>query len=137
MGTWTTSPGSASIGPSIHTDDQECHHTSDFSKVTWYGTEYHFNETQAKCVSLLWREWEEDSDGKPTLHQRTIRDNIGSDNADFRLAHVFRLREGGGMHPAWKGMIHGDGKGLFYLAEPTVPVQRRKVSRKRKTKHPN
>jgi len=110
----------------------KCHHTTDFSTVVWFGEEYHFNETQGKCVEILWAEWEKDPEGKRTVHQRTIRDSISSENADFRLIQVFRTRDG--MHRAWGRMIHKLGRGLFYLAKPARPTPNKKRPRKRKTK---
>ena len=109
-----------------------CTHTQDFSTVAWYGEEYHFNTTQSKCVEKLWAEWEKNPDGRPALHQRTIRDAIGSENADFRLIHVFRQK--GEMHPAWGTMIHALGDGRFYLGKP-LPAKkknRRRIPRKRR-----
>jgi len=91
---------------------RSCSHSKDFTTVTWYGSPYYFNPTQAKCVSLLWAEWCTNPTGKNALHQRTIRDGIESDNSDFRLSQVFRN------DPAWDRMIYALGTGRFYLAEP-------------------
>jgi hypothetical protein len=115
-------------------DMAKCHHTPDFTTVNWYGEEYHFNETEAKCVALLWAEWEKNPSGKPALHQRKIRDVTGSENPDFRLIHVFRHRNG--QHRAWGRMIQTLGRGMFYLGKPTSPVTPRQQAKKagRKTK---
>ena len=78
-------------GPRIK-EPAECSHTDDFTTVIWYSEEYHFNETQAKCIKALWSEWEGNTEGKPTLHQRTIRDKIKSENPDYRLIQTFRAK---------------------------------------------
>jgi hypothetical protein len=104
----------------------DCSHTADFSSVTWYGERYEFNETQAKCVAALWPEWEKDPDGKAALHQKTIRYTLKSENADFRLIHVFR--HGKKPHPAWGHMIHPLGHGKFCLGKP--PAAGKQPSRK-------
>jgi len=108
---------SATEGAGNRKPTPDCTHTADFSTVTWYGETFHFNEAEAKCIAALWAEWEKNPDGKAALHQKTIRRIIKSENADFRLIHVFRHKAG--QHPAWGRMIHALGNGMFYLAKPT------------------
>ncbi|NLZ05578.1 MAG: hypothetical protein GXY19_10430 [Phycisphaerae bacterium] len=110
--------------------ESRCEHTEDFASVTWYGSDFQFNPTQARCVGVLWRAWQRLADRAPAVHQRTIRDEIESQNADFRLAHVFR--SAGVMHPAWGTMIHSAGGGRFYLDKP-VNTESLKGRSKRKT----
>ena len=91
-------------------------HSADFTSVNWYGTRYRFSKgNQAETIRVLWAEWERGGHG---LGQETVGDKIESQADYFRLAHVFRDRKRGGMHPAWKTMIHDDGKGVFRLVVP-------------------
>lgn len=134
-----TALGIMPVSPTTEVEDgrpPECHHTADFSTVTWYGTEHQFNETQAKCIKALWAEWEKNPTGRMGLHQRTIRAEIQSENADFRLIHVFREKEG--MHPAWGDMIHKSEakRGMFYLAQPAKATRRGRAPKKHKRKNP-
>jgi hypothetical protein len=84
-------------------------HSEDFSSVNWFGSQYTFNPTQARCVASLWREWDK---GGLALNQRTIGEEVGSTSDSYRLVHTFRD------HPAWGVMIVQVGEGLFKLARP-------------------
>ncbi len=113
-------------------ESKPCMHSDDYSSVTWYGQDYQFGATQALCVKLLWAEWEKDATAELGLREKTIGEEIGSANANYRLRHTFRRRDGQ-MHPAWGRMIHSRGDGSFYLARPQAST-RRKVQKKRMAK---
>ncbi len=94
-------------------------HSEDFTSVIWFGTKYGFNKTQAKCIEILWKEWEK---GKFGLSEKTISEGIGSSDENYKLKNTFRTKKknkGGGyiMHPAWGTMIvpADTGKGIFKL----------------------
>ncbi len=91
----------------------DCEASIDFTFVRWYGTDYKFNKTQAMCIRLLWLEWEK---GRFGLSDMTIREEIGSENNRYRLAHTFRTKDI--PHPAWGTMIQSDGKGIYQLVVP-------------------
>jgi hypothetical protein len=84
-------------------------HSSDFSTVQWYGTQYDFTKTQAACVKVLWEAWENKT---PGISEETILENAGS--CGSRLRDVFDK----GKHRAWGTMIVKAGKGRFQLQEP-------------------
>ena len=95
-------------------------HSEDFTSVIWFGTNYEFNKTQAKCVEILWKEWEK---GKLSLSEKTIGEEIGSSDENYKLKNTFRTKKrnkAGGyiMHPAWGKMIvpADTGKGIFKLS---------------------
>ncbi len=89
-------------------------HSADFTSINWFGRRYEFNKTQAKCIELLWAEWEKGGLG---LSEKTIRGEIGSENDNYRLVHTFRIKSGG-QHPAWGTMIRTAGQGIFRLCAP-------------------
>ncbi|MEO8494180.1 MAG: hypothetical protein ABI614_03855 [Planctomycetota bacterium] len=83
-------------------------HAPDFRSVSWFGESYTFTPTQAACVKVMWRYWEQRT---PALSELTILDEAGS--SGDRLRDVFDK----GKHPAWGTMITPAGKGAFQLAE--------------------
>lgn len=85
-------------------------HSPDFRSVHWYGADYTFTATQAKCVEVLWKAWE---NGSQALGQAHILEEAGSMGS--RLRDVFAK----GAHPAWEKMIVPcSNKGAFALASP-------------------
>lgn len=90
-----------------------CTHSADFSSVVWYGEQYTFNATQARCIEALWAEWKKGGLG---LRELTLKGKIDSANDKYRLAHTFRSNNK--MHPAWGVMIHSRGDGYHYLDKP-------------------
>lgn len=95
-------------------------HSRDFASVCWYGTSYEFKTClQRECVRLLWEAWK---NGTPSLSEKTIGDDAGSDSNSFQLAKVFREKKKKGRgyvaHPAWNTMIQRVGKGTFRLVCP-------------------
>lgn len=104
-----------STAPNIEVTD----HSKDFTSVIWFGTKYGFNKTQAKCIEILWKEWEK---GKLSLSEKTIGEGIGSSDENYKLRNTFRTKKrnktGGYItHPAWGTMIvpADTGKGIFKL----------------------
>ncbi len=96
-------------------DTKKNTHSADFTSVCWNGENYQFNATQAECVKFLWQEHEK---GTKTLREKTIGENIGSDNENFRLIHTFRDKKTKTkMHLAWGKMIISCGKGTYGLAD--------------------
>jgi hypothetical protein len=99
---------------------RDCHASLDFTSVCWFGTPYRFSRGhQANSVKVLWEHWKANT---PTVSEKTIAEEIGSENNNFRLTHIFspmnkqtRKRQ---KHDAWGTMIQAVGKGLFCLAEP-------------------
>jgi hypothetical protein len=57
-------------------------HSEDFTSVIWFGTKYEFNKTQAKCIEILWKEWEK---GKLSLSEKTIGEWIDSSDENYKL----------------------------------------------------
>lgn len=89
--------------------DKGCWHNEDFTTVIWYGTEYQFNKTQARCIKHL---WENDSASEKSI-------GIMLDSAActvYRLRDTFRRKTG--YHCAWGKMIISAGKGCFKLNKP-------------------
>ena len=84
-------------------------HSTDFRSVRWFGERFTFTTTQAACVQVLWRNWQQ---GTPVISEVTVLDDAGS--AGDRLRDVFDK----GKHPAWGTLIKPAGKGAFCLAEP-------------------
>lgn len=83
-----------------------------FRSVRWFGDEFTFTPTQAACVKVLWRYWEQ---GTPGVGQVTILDEAGS--CSEQLRNVFKGKK---MHPAWGTMIKTAGKGVFKLEKPAA-----------------
>ncbi len=78
-------------------------HSEDFRSVHWFGTDYCFTATQAACVGVLWRAWENKT---PEVSQELVL--AGADSESGRLSDVF------GGSEAWKTMIvQGTTKGDF------------------------
>lgn len=97
-------------------------HNADFTMVNWFGTEYQFAlGVQSSAVKALWEEWEKSGLG---LSQQTIRGIIDAERDAFRMVHVFRN------HPAWKTMIHGDGKGRYRIVKPKLSKDKTKNPRR-------
>jgi hypothetical protein len=93
-----------------------CQHSEDFRSVLWFGTNYTFTATQAACVSVLWRAWEQ---GTPDVAQATILQHVEVDAAAKRLVDIFRERKSSTYHPAWRTMIvKGSRKGTYRLNPP-------------------
>ena len=93
-------------------------HAEDFTWIIWRNKKYTFSKgAQAESVRALWDAWERSGrqDGCG-LSERTIAEKIGSQNEQFRLAHVFRG------HPAWRRVIHPAGKGSFALFRESPEV---------------
>ncbi len=94
-------------------------HSSDFTSVNWFGTEYAFSVgNQARAIAALWREWDS---GGHSLSQAEIGEQIGSSANNFTLRKVFRHRDTNGKwvkHPAWGTMIQSSGKGVYRLVSP-------------------
>jgi hypothetical protein len=89
-------------------------HSTDFTSVTWYGTEYAFAlGVQSSAVRALWEEWTESGLG---LHQNTIRNAIDAERDNFRMDTAFRN------HPAFGTMIQRCGDGRYKLAPPRADV---------------
>jgi hypothetical protein len=81
----------------------------DFRGVRWYGTEYIFTATQARCVEVLWAAWQ---GGVPAVGQAQVLED--ADSACKRLLDVFD----GGHHPAWGTLITSPRKGAYCLTKP-------------------
>jgi hypothetical protein len=84
-------------------------HSTDFRSGRWFGKQFTFTTTQAACVQVLWRNWEQ---GTPVISEVTVLDGAGS--AGDRLRDVFSK----GIHPAWGTLIKPARKGAFQLVEP-------------------
>jgi hypothetical protein len=102
--------------------NKKCSHSTDFTSVNWFGTQYSFTKgQQAEAVRVLWTAWE---NGGHSLSQETISGIIKSDDNRFQLRKVFRQKGGdakGQQHPAWGTMIKEASKGVYMLAKPTQP----------------
>ncbi len=98
--------------------DMVCKHSDDFTSVIWYDQPYNFNMTQARCVKLLWCEWQK----QPglSLNEYTIAEKINSENNRYRLKDTFRNSMGKEekMHPAWGKMIQRCGPKKYRLGKP-------------------
>jgi hypothetical protein len=82
--------------------------SDDASSAHWYGQDYTFTATQAACVKVLWRNWD---NGTPFIRQETILERAGAESQ--RLVDIFKH------HPAWDTMIKaGKPKGTFGLVAP-------------------
>lgn len=80
----------------------------DFREVVWYGTQYHFTETQAACVRVLWEAWDQRT--PEVSEQRALVE------ADYQGKRMVDLFKG---NPAWSTMIvAGHTKGSRRLQEP-------------------
>jgi hypothetical protein len=102
--------GTSETGQAVPAEGADTSHSDDFTSVNWFGTRYDFSKgLQARCVERLWEAWKK---GGHSLSQLTLKEQVGSDNDNFRLDHVFRG------HPAFDTMIKRVGKGTFKLAEP-------------------
>lgn len=76
-----------------------------FSQIRWRGNQYSLSRLQAKAISVLYDNYE---DEVPQVHQKRILDRIGSKSK--RLEHLFKNS------PLWGTLIvPGDRKGLFQL----------------------
>jgi hypothetical protein len=83
-------------------------HNEDFTRVLWYGTEYQFNKTQARCIKYLW-------DNKSAT-ETSIGEMLDSAADVYRLKDTFRNKNG--YHCVWGKMIQSAGKGCFKLNKP-------------------
>jgi hypothetical protein len=94
-------------------------HSDDFRSVHWFGQDYSFTKTQAPCVEVLWKNWE---NGTPEVGNLAILQAAKSDQN--RLQGVFKQK--GKMHPAWREMIVpcSTNKGAYRLQEPRIPVSK-------------
>ena len=83
-------------------------HGPDFRSVNWFGQSYHFGESEALAVKVLWEAWEA---GTPDVGDRTLLAASGA--SATRLADVFRG------NPAWGTLItEGGSRGTHRLADP-------------------
>jgi hypothetical protein len=103
------------IGIEVEKTKPDCEHSEDFTQVTWHGQDYIFNLRQAACIRLLWAEWAASGRG---MHERTIGEKIGTNNAAYRLRDTFRVK-GGKQHPAWGAMIMSLGGCIYDLGSKT------------------
>jgi hypothetical protein len=89
-------------------------HSEDFRSVHWYGKDYGFTPTQAACLKVLWRNWE---NGTPEVGEDTILTDPEVDAEAKRIIDVFRDRKSPtGYHSAWNTMIvPGSTKGAYRL----------------------
>jgi len=88
---------------------KDCSHNEDFTTVIWYGTEYSFNKTQARCIKYLWK--------NNSASENSIGEMLDSAACHgYRLRDTFRNRTG--HHCAWGKMIISAGKGCFKLNKP-------------------
>ncbi len=88
---------------------KDCSHNEDFTTVIWYGTEYSFNKTQARCIKYLWK--------NNSASENSIGEMLDSAACHgYRLRDTFRNRTG--YHCAWGKMIIRAGKGCFKLNKP-------------------
>jgi len=86
-------------------------HSSDYTFVNWFGTEYTFAlGVQSSAVKALLQEWERSGLG---LHQDTIREAVDPERDSFRMDIAFRN------HRAFGTMIQRCGDGRFKLAPPS------------------
>jgi hypothetical protein len=110
-------PASAQIGEA--TEPQPPKHSSDFRSVVWYGTPFQFTPTQAACVKVLWREWE---NGTPEVGEDAILEDPEVEADAKRLIDVFRDKKSPtGYHPAWRTMIVvGATKGSYRLKSADI-----------------
>jgi hypothetical protein len=85
-------------------------HSTDFTTVNWFGTEYHFAlGVQSAAVKALWEEWNTTGLG---LHQGTICKTVDAERDTFRMDKAFRD------NPAFGTMIQRIGDGKYKLVEP-------------------
>jgi len=104
-------PAPQPVDPEDAGETDTAAHSDDFRSVNWFGTPHGFTPTQAACVKILWKHWEQNT---PDVGQDTILEAVES--AQGRLDYVFK----NGKHPAWGTMIvKGSTKGAFRLAKPT------------------
>ena len=102
------SPDQATLGDARHSDD--------FRSVHWYGVDYTFTASQAACVKVLWRNWDNRT---PEIGEDTILTDPEVDAAAKRLIDLFRQRNSpSGYHPAWGTMIVQGRKGAYRLQAP-------------------
>jgi hypothetical protein len=102
--------------PEQLTGDKPARHSEDFRSVVWFGCSYRFTATQAACVKVLWRNWE---NGTPDVGEDTILTDKEVDADAKRLIDVFRDRNSPNKyHPAWNTMIISAQKGSYRLNGP-------------------
>jgi hypothetical protein len=100
-------------------------HSSDFTSVDWFGTEYTFAlGIRSSVIKVLWEEWQRSGHG---LHQQTIRDLVDAERDNFRMDTAFRN------HPALGSMIQKCGDGRYKLVAPADINSNRRTN----TKTPN
>jgi hypothetical protein len=85
----------------------DCSHGPDFRSVCWFGTDYSFTDSQAACIRILWKCWE---NGTPEVSQATVLEQ--ADLYSKRLVDLFKK------HEAWGSMIVSGKKGAYRL-KPT------------------
>jgi len=86
-------------------------HSDDFRSVHWFGTDYTFTPTQAACIKVLWRAWD---NGTPDVGQQAILEDIEVEADSKRLVDLFKNQR------AWGTMIvRGGTSGAYRLAEPS------------------
>jgi hypothetical protein len=94
------------------------HFTADYRSMRW-GTEmYTFTPTQAACVQVMARAWE---NGTPDLSEKEILIQAGAAQEEEeidrrRLRDLFR--EKNKPHPAWNTAIKSVRKGTYRIADP-------------------
>jgi len=107
---------SESTKPAAGSGDISNTHSEDFRSVTWDDRTYTFNKNQAIAVKLLWNAMERDEGG---IHQNTIAASLETVSKTYHLLDTFRQHKK--KHPAWSGMIHHLGNGVYILKKPKKP----------------
>ena len=87
-------------------------HSADFASVNWYGKNYTFAPTQARCVEVLWEAWD---NGTPALCQHHILERADSESK--QLGYLFKK------HAAWGSMIVRAAKGTYQLKAPVSSTE--------------
>ena len=89
-------------------EKKDCWYNEDFTTVVWYGVEYSFNKTQARCIKYLWK--------NSSATAISIGKKLDTAAEPYRLKDTFRNKTG--YHCAWGKMIVSAGKGCFKLKKP-------------------
>jgi hypothetical protein len=93
-------------------------HSDDFRSVHWYGADYTFTPSQAACVKVLWRNWD---NGTPEVGEDTVLTDVEVDAQAKRLIDLFRDRKSESRyHLAWGTMIVQGRKGAYRLNPPEM-----------------
>jgi hypothetical protein len=115
-------------GPGVRPDPAAATHSTDFTTVTWYGTEYTFAlGVQSAAVKALWEEWQKTGLG---LHQSTICKAVDAERDSFRMDKAFRGNRALGT------MIRSVGDGKYRLMKPTEPPPKPTTKKKKSARIP-